>query len=171
MDVMWAIGRLRANGRVIEALVTDVDDEEARWRPADDQWSVVEVVNHLADEEVRDFRTRLDCTLHRPSEGWPPIDPVGWVTTERYNERDLTASTSRFVAERAASVAYLEGLRDPAWTNSYAHPTLGPMTAADVLSAWAMHDFIHIRQINRVRGEYVRAVLATGRRTEYAGRW
>jgi hypothetical protein len=171
MDIARTIGRLRANGRILEALVNDVDSAESRWRPADGQWSVLEVVNHLADEEVRDFRTRVDYTLHRPSEAWPPIDPVGWVTEERYNDRDLTASTRHFIVERAVSVEYLQGLRAAAWANAHEHPTLGPMTAADVLAAWVMHDHIHIRQINRVRAEYVRTVLAAERRTDYAGRW
>jgi hypothetical protein len=35
----------------IRGLVGDVSDEQARWKPGPDQWSVLEVVNHLYDEE------------------------------------------------------------------------------------------------------------------------
>ncbi len=67
--------RLRANAAVIAALVAGVTDEQARWKPDPAQWSILEVMGHLADEEVEDFRTRLDLTLHRPEAEWPRIDP------------------------------------------------------------------------------------------------
>ena len=57
------IGRLRANAAVFEALCRNVADEQARWRPSADKWSMLEVMSHLADEEVEDFRTRVDLTL------------------------------------------------------------------------------------------------------------
>ena len=69
------IERLRANVDVFDALTRGVSEEQSRWKPATDQWSILEVVNHLADEEVEDFRHRLDLTLHRPGEHWPPSLP------------------------------------------------------------------------------------------------
>ncbi len=64
----------------IRMLVDGVDDEQARWKPDAESWSILEVVNHLYDEEREDFRVRLDSMLHRPGENAPPIDPQGWVT-------------------------------------------------------------------------------------------
>jgi hypothetical protein len=78
------VERLGANAEVMAALVAHVDAEQAAWRPAPEAWSILEVVNHLADLEVEDFRTRLGLTLERPEEAWPPIDPVGWPVARAY---------------------------------------------------------------------------------------
>lgn len=72
LNISSAVKQLRRNGSAIVALASAVDAEQARWRPAPDKWSILEVVIHLADEEREDFRTRLDLILHDPTQEWPP---------------------------------------------------------------------------------------------------
>jgi len=93
------------NAQSIRALAGGVLEEQARFKPDPDSWSILEVVNHLLDEEKEDFRVRLDYTLHRPDEEWPPIDPQGWVTAREYNERDLGESL-RFPGRRLVVRGY-----------------------------------------------------------------
>ena len=76
----------------IRALAEGISDEQARWRPDPDSWSILEVVNHLFDEEQEDFRVPLDLALHRPADPRPRINPGAWVTERGYNERDLGES-------------------------------------------------------------------------------
>lgn len=171
MDIDPVIHRLRENADVFAALIRGVDDAQARWRPAPDRWSILEVVCHLADEESRDFRTRLDLTLHRPGEPWPPIDPERWVVEEAYLERDLGEEMERLRAERARSVAWLEELDDPDWSRSYDHPSAGTLRASDLLASWLAHDHIHVRQINRLHRQYLEVMVMPECRVEYAGQW
>ncbi|MGQ9612365.1 DinB family protein [Chloroflexus sp.] len=89
--------KLSDDARRIQALLAGVSLEQARWKPQPAMWSMREVIGHLADEEQYNFRVRLDYTLHRPGECWPPIDPEGWVTGRRYNEGDLTITLERFL--------------------------------------------------------------------------
>lgn len=162
--------RLRANADVIVALGVGVDDEQARWRPDPAQWSMLEVVNHLADEEVDDFRTRLDLTLHRPEEAWPRIDPQKWVVERAYQQCDLRESVERFRARRAETLAWLEGLAAPEWDRAHQHPRFGPIRAGDLMISWVAHDHIHIRQLNRLHREFLAASLP-GNSPAYAGTW
>ncbi len=60
------IAALEANAPTIAALVRAIPPAQARRRPTPADWSVLEVINHLADEEREDFRLRLDAALHRP---------------------------------------------------------------------------------------------------------
>ena len=62
-------------------LVSGLSLEQARWKPSLDKWSILEVVNHLYDEEREDFRQRLSLVLADPMQPWPPIDPRTWVTS------------------------------------------------------------------------------------------
>ena len=56
---------LRVNGDVFKYLYQSVSNEQARWKPGKDRWSILEVINHLFDEEREDFRNcaRLKASL------------------------------------------------------------------------------------------------------------
>jgi hypothetical protein len=170
MDAPALIDRLRAHADVFTALAAGVGAEQARWKPEPAQWSILEVVNHLGDEEVEDFRTRLDYTLHRQGEQWPKIDPQGWAVARSYNQRDLAESLERFRRARADSLDWLGALGRPNWSIAYEHPKFGPITAGDLLTAWVAHDHIHIRQINRLHRQYLVSVLSQ-QSPDYAGSW
>src|SRR5688572_12716748 len=113
MDLEFFLARFTANAEAIAALVRGVTDEQARWKSTVAEWSILEVINHLHDEEREDFRTRVDFTLHRPEVDWPPIDPEGWVVERSYQQRDPAASLAAFLRERGASVRWLADLQDP----------------------------------------------------------
>ncbi len=159
----------QANAERIRLLATSVSDEQARWRPDPDSWSLLEVVNHLYDEEREDFRVRLDYILHRPGDSWPPIDPQGWVTARDYNSRDLAESLENFLAERRKSLEWLEGLGEPDWEAKVEDPR-GVMRAGDMYSAWVAHDGLHLRQLVELHYLYWRA-QAQPYDVGYAGDW
>ena len=170
MDLASYASRLEAGAGAIEALVRGVDDAQARWKPAPEKWSIVEVVNHLYDEEREDFRQRLDFTLHRPGEPWPPVDPEGWVAARRYAERELRPSLDAFLEERRRSVEWLRGLESPDWTLAWEHPRAGRLTAGDLLASWIAHDLLHVRQLARLHYQYVESI-SRPHSVEYAGGW
>lgn len=170
MDADGLMAQLALNGERIAGLVAGVSAEQARWRPAADTWSLLEVINHLYDEERDDFRVRLNLILHDPAAEWPPIDPKGWVTAREYNARDLAQSAQRFLAERAASLAWLRGLAALDW-DATVHTLWGwSTTAGDMLAAWAAHDVLHMRQLVELHWAHV-SYLAAPCTTIYAGEW
>ncbi|GIK36296.1 MAG: hypothetical protein BroJett011_01290 [Chloroflexota bacterium] len=159
-----------ANGaEMVSKLAMGITPTEARFKPNPDSWSILEVVCHLYDEEREDFRQRLDIMLHRPTEKWPPIDPVGWVAARQYNERDLADMVASFLAERKKSLAWLEGLAAPNWAAEYAAP-FGVMKAGDILGSWVAHDQLHLRQLVELRRARV-VQLAAPYGIRYAGEW
>ncbi len=169
-DSTRLIAGLERFGAALPALVAGVSAEESRWRPADGSWSILEIVHHLADEEVEDFRTRLECTLRDPNEDWPPIDPVGWAEARRYQDGRLEEALSRFVRERTRSVAWLRTLPNPDFSQCKVHPKLGSMSAADLLASWAAHDALHLRQLAKRLHQLV-GVHAPAQSIGYAGEW
>jgi hypothetical protein len=160
---------LAQGAETIQGLVVGFSAGEARARPAADAWSIVEVVAHLLDEEREDFRPRLDLVLHRPHETWAPIDPAAWVTARGYNDRELGATLSAFLAERERSLAWLAGLAAPAWDREY-QASFGPITAGDLAASWAAHDLLHTRQLLELRRARLVALTAP-HSTRYAGDW
>ncbi len=75
MDLGHLISLMGDNAQRLRALAEGVSDYQARWKPDPASWSILEVVNHLLDEEKEDFRARLNLALYQPDEPWPGIDP------------------------------------------------------------------------------------------------
>ena len=155
MNLEFAINQLQHNLPVIRSMVAGVADEQARWKPNAESWSILEVINHLYDEEREDFRQRIDYMLHRPDEDWPPIDPAGWVTARKYNERDLTESLANFAEERLNSLKWLPQLAEADWQIARPTPWRASLSAGDLLASWVAHDHLHIRQLNELHYAYI----------------
>ncbi|MBC7852606.1 MAG: DinB family protein [Pirellulaceae bacterium] len=169
MNLEFYLDRLEHTPAVICSLVDGVSSEQARWKPAADQWSILEVVNHLADEEQQDFRARLDKILHHPGQPFAPIDPPRWAIERKYNEQELTESLGRFLDERQKSLQWLRSLLGPNWEHTHQLPH-GPIQAGDILASWAAHDLLHVRQLAKLHWEFLNRESAPFK-TEYAGRW
>ena len=161
--------KLQRGRDVLVALCAEVDAAAWRWRPSPGKWSLLEVINHLADEERDDFRKRIDLLLHYPGETWPPIDPQGWVEQRHYNNQDPQASLLRFTDERQQSLQWLATLESPDWQATYQHAS-GPLRAGDLLLSWMIHDDLHARQMLRLHHDRAIAT-ASPFSAAYAGPW
>lgn len=168
-EISQAVRSLKTTARALVALA-DVSSEVASWKPAPDRWSILEVINHLADEEAEDFRARLNILLHDPEAPFPPIDPRGWVTARAYATRDLRQSVARFEAERERSLTWLAGLAHPQLDRTRVHPMAGTLSGRSLLAAWMAHDLLHVRQINRLRYQYLASQVGSDA-VAYAGPW
>ena len=169
MELSYVISQLESNSKAIANLLDNVPPEQSIWKP-ENKWSLLEIINHLCDEEREDFRQRLQLTLEDPLKEWPPIDPVGWVTTRNYNERDLSESLADFLKEREISLEWLKSLKYPNWMNCYKHPEIGDMSASKILYNWLAHDYLHLRQIIRTHFLYLEENVYPIS-LSYAGKW
>ncbi|MBK7410384.1 MAG: DinB family protein [Saprospirales bacterium] len=169
MDHASIIHNLSDNLAFFSQLLTGTSEEEVRWKPAPDKWCLLEVLCHLVDEEREDFRARVRHVLLKPEEVMPPIDPQSWVHERKYISRDYSDMLDIFLEERKSSVAWLQSLVSPPWTNTYQHPTLGPLSAELFLANWLAHDYLHIRQILGLK--YALLGIQSKQDLRYAGGW
>jgi hypothetical protein len=146
MDYPFLFQQMKDNPERMRALLKNISEEQARVKPSPEAWSMLEVINHLNDEEQFDFRVRLGIILQHPEQEWPPIDPQGWVTERQYNQRSLAESLENFRRERAAALAWLEGLGAINWETTYSRDGRS-MRAGDMFAAWVTHDQLHLRQL------------------------
>ncbi|GAA4789693.1 DinB family protein [Olivibacter ginsenosidimutans] len=163
------IKELSENRNVFKALLAPVGEELYLWKPNPQKWCLLEIVCHLYDIEREDFRLRTAHVLSSPTEPLPPIDPPGWVSSRAYIQQDYQDKLNDFLTERTQSVSWLQNLSNPAWENAYEHPKLGKITANMLLSNWLAHDYLHIRQITKLKYDYLRQL--THEDLGYAGNW
>lgn len=169
MDPKAIIDELLRNKSVFKDLLTDVSEVEYTWSQKSDKWSLLEIVCHLYDEEREDFRTRVQCVLKDPNIPPPPFDPIIWVTERNYKDQNYNDILRKFLSERDKSVLWLQSLENPSWDNTYQHPKLGPMSTFLFLTNWLAHDYLHIRQIIRLKFDYLKATSKEN--LNYAGIW
>lgn len=160
---------LLQNSERIRSLLQGVPAEQAQWKPDPDSWSILEVINHLLDEEREDFRVRLDIILHEPDRKMPSIDPEGWVVDRKYNDRNLEESLEEFLSERQASLEWLETLGEHEWEATLKMP-FGSIRAGDMFASWVAHDLLHMRQLVELHRAYMLKLVAPFEVT-YAGPW
>ena len=169
MDILNSQEQLKVQGNAVAALAAGLTPEQARWKPDQESWSVLEVLNHLLDEETLDFRQHLDHILHTPDVPWPEIDPQVWVTEKQYNDRSLSKTLIDFLTERKNSIAWLGSLTNPDWDAGVSFPW-GTLTAGDMLVSWLAHDLLHMRQLVELRYALTRHA-SEPYDLEYAGKW
>ena len=152
---------------ILEAMLADLDESLWGARPAAKEWSPVEIVCHLRDEEVEDFGARVRAILDG-AEGFARIDPERWAVERRYHEAEPRAALAAFVERRAASLTFLAGVEPPRLSRGIEHPRLGRMSGLDLLAAWVTHDRLHLAQLAATLARTGTARWAP-LRTEYAG--
>ena len=167
MDHKSLIIQLAKNKEVFRWQLQAKTHEEYIYKPTPDKWCMLEVLCHLVDEEKEDFRTRVEYVLRDPTEQLPMFDPTKWPISRNYIGQDYELKVTEFLDERTKSIEWLESLTDPQWGNAFQHHKLGPMSAEYFLANWLAHDYIHIRQLNRLAFEYLH--YQSGVELSYAG--
>lgn len=169
MNYTSVITELAGNSNVFKGLLSGLTAELYLWKPNPEKWCLLEIVCHLYDTEREDFSARTRHLLETPAELLPPIDPQGWVKARNYIQQNYHDKLNDFLTERGKSVKWLQGLHHPKWDNAYEHPKFGKMTAKMFLSNWLAHDYLHFRQITKLKYDYLKQL--TNEDLNYAGNW
>ena len=163
------VAELSNNKEILKEMLTGVSLEEYLWKATPDEWCLLEIICHLYDEEREDFRARMRHVLESPELPLPPIDPPGWVQKRQYIQQNYSDTLNKFLKEREQSIKWLQSLKNPKWENAYDHPKFGKMTAKMFLFNWLAHDYLHIRQILKLKFNYLKKL--SDEPLTYAGEW
>ena len=150
-DELPCLDLLEATPAVLRGLMSEISDEDARWKPAPDRFSIAEVLAHLSHSEGHCYRARVDKFL---SEEMPELEPDdAQMHLELYKNADPEAELGHFEDQREATIELLRGLPAVAGARKARHLAAGEITLSQMLHEWALHDLGHVRQI----AELVRA--------------
>ena len=119
--------------------------------PEPGKWGVIEVVAHLAEDELSSSWRYRQMLEHSGVE-LPGFDQDEWARRGRYAEWDLREGLELFRLLRAANVRLLEGLSEEEWSRWGTHAERGRMTVADLARHMPAHDARHMQQIERILG-------------------
>jgi hypothetical protein len=142
---------LEATPGILRGLMSEVSDEDARWKPAPDRFSIAEVLAHLAHSEGHCYRLRVNRFLSEERPEFEPDDAQFHL--DLYRNADPEDEFDHFEEQRDTNIEFLRGLPATAGERVALHREAGEITMSQMLHEWALHDLGHIRQI----AELVRA--------------
>lgn len=169
MNPSEIIIQLESGLEVFAGLFTGISTEHITYKPSPDKWCLLEIVSHLYDEEVYDFKPRLKKIL-AGDHNWEPIDPQGWVVSRNYMNNNFHKTLNNFLEERKKSADWLNNIEVTDWNVKAVHPKFGEFSAYQMLCNWLAHDYLHIRQINGVKYQMLQSSLKKDE-LGYAGDW
>lgn len=169
MNLSEHVKQFEKNKNIFFSLLTDAAKDEYLYRPNPTQWNMLEIICHLLDEEKEDFKVRLNNVLNTPENKPPAISPQEWVKSRDYINQNFEETLLQFLLERDRSISYLKELDEANWDNGYDYAKFGRVTGQFFLSNWLAHDYLHIRQITRLKYDFLSQ--ASSINLDYAGIW
>lgn len=142
---------LEATPGILRGLMAEVTDEDARWKPAPERFSVAEVLAHLSHSEVHCYRMRLDRFLAETRHEFESDDAQMYL--DLYRGADPKEAFDQFQDRRKINIEFLRSLPTDAGGRVALHREFGEIMLSQMLNEWALHDLGHIRQV----AELVRA--------------
>jgi len=97
-DELPCLDLLEATPAILRGLMSEMSDEDARWKPAPDRFSIAEVLAHLSHSEGHCYRARVDKFL---SEEMPELEPdEAQMHLELYKNADPEEDLGHFEDQR-----------------------------------------------------------------------
>ncbi len=107
-DQLPCLDVLEATPAILRGLMSEISDEDARWKPAPDRFSIAEVLAHLSHSEGHCYRARVDRFLAEEMPEFEPDDAQ--MHLELYKNGDPEEDFEHFEDQRETNIGLLRGL-------------------------------------------------------------
>ena len=134
----------------LRTLTAGLPDEMMRRPEGTGKWSVIQVLEHLADHEIiNGFRLR--STIAEDAPALRGYDQTRWVARLHYGEADAETVLRELETARGRTLRLLRALDPSELERVGMHAERGPESVRLNMALTAGHDLVHRRQIARIR--------------------
>jgi uncharacterized damage-inducible protein DinB len=139
----------KSTAKKLQKLIKPLSKKQMKKRPGPGQWSIAEILAHLADAEVvGSWRMRL--ILGNTGQPIQAYDQEVWADTFKYGDRDAKESLKVFRVLRENNLSLLKRIPDPLWENHGMHAERGKETISRIVEMFAGHDLNHLKQVEKI---------------------
>ena len=141
---------LRQTPAAVSQAIQELSQSQLRIPEQPGKWSIVEIVQHLADSEiVLAWRVRQILAHDRPP--LTGYDQDRWAERLHYSDADPSEAIELFTLLRRANLRLLERASPDDLRRVGVHVERGEESLEHIRRLCAGHDLLHLRQIDRVR--------------------
>src|ERR1700690_1953253 len=135
----------------IAAAVSGLPERVLRYKPAPEQWCVLEVLGHLADIEIV-YGYRLRQMLADAKPVIAPLDQDAWARNLNYLNSPASELVAFYGLGRHHNLRLLRSLKASDFSKSAFHPEMQrDVTVADLVERMSGHGAGHLQQIERLK--------------------
>lgn len=152
------VQKVASYGNAYEQLVAALKQfpvEMWQFRPAAEQWTIHELIVHIADSEANSF-VRCRKAIAEPGSTVAAYNEPRWASVLRYHEQSTEEALELFKCLRRASYNVIKSLPESVWAQTIEHPENGTMTLDDWLKVYEAHVREHIAQMQRVHEDWLK---------------
>lgn len=148
----WTLKALREAGNSLVSELYGLDDRTLRERPAEGEWSLMEIAAHMRDAE--DLALKQMTAIIEGRRGPLPAWDIDVLPMERdYRSQDLEGLLAGFRSLRRETTQLLWSITDAEWSTTARHPFRGEITLGEIAHELAQHDLEHLWQVRRLKSE------------------
>lgn len=152
----WLLKALRETSHAIEALIWDLDEDALDRKPGNEEWSVLELVQHMSEMERR-YVERLEVIVRMDEPRVAAFDADSIAAQRDDDEWNAFELMDDFSSQRQRAVYLLWSLDDDDWERRGVHPYLGPLSVLQCAREMNEHDLAHLWQVRRLCDRFAAA--------------
>ncbi len=137
---------LQSTPAAFDTFSRSLPDEAWSHRPAESEWSLVEILAHLRDVDREVNFGRISQTIRGENPFLPGANTDPWVRERNYAAEPARAALEGFFQSRTNLLELIDGATKRELAQPARHAIFGPTTLKELLGFIATHDRTHIRQ-------------------------
>ncbi len=134
----------------IAAAIEGLSESQMQHVPGSGEWSIHEVIVHLADSEAVGFE-RLRRTIAEERPVLQAYDEDAWARHLSYHIQDRELALALLTLQRRSTAELLRTLSAETWKRVGVHAERGEMSLYDIFDLYLQHGSIHLAQIERLK--------------------
>jgi len=142
--------------RLLEAAVAGLSEDELRFTPGPEHWSIHENVVHVADTDLV-AAARMRYVIAQPGSTLVSFDQNLWARALDYGALSMPEALALLRAIRATTVEILRRAPADAWEQTGFNTEAGPQTLVWLVEHFADHVHYHLRTVAKRRAQYAQA--------------
>jgi hypothetical protein len=149
--------KIESYGAANEALVNAVKRlprEMWQFRPSPDQWTIHEIIIHIADSEANSY-ARCRRLIAEPGENVMAYDEMQWARALDYHSQSTEDAVELFKWLRRTSYNLIKNQPESVWAHTIYHPENGVMTMDEWLDTYERHVREHVAQMYDVYHQWL----------------
>ncbi len=132
----------------LRELIAGLTSKELSFKPAEREWSVKEIVIHLADSETNAF-LRYRTIISEPNREAFVVDEWKWSQELKYQEQEIDEYLNLFESLRLITSNQLKIVNKQDWNKNVIHRSIGEISLIRWLEIYVGHFDQHIKQIEK----------------------
>ncbi|TDG00735.1 DinB family protein [Paenibacillus piri] len=137
----------------LKSAIEGLSEEQLKWKPAPDKWSVTEVLSHLTDHSIV-FSFRIRKLISEHAAQLPPFQQDPWVSESRANEGSANDIIDVFGVLLTYNSLLFDRLPADAWSRTGINFKGEPVTLLQSFQSFIKHVDTHLLQIDRIKNAY-----------------